>query len=63
MTPEEILKKAIEMEREAIEVYSEMKRDADPQTAELLEYLISQEREHIKLLNDRLKAVRLLKKE
>ncbi len=61
--PEEILEKAIEMEREAIETYLEMKKDADQETAELLDFLISQEREHIKLLNDRLKVVRLLKKE
>ncbi len=60
MTPEEILTKAIELEREAIETYLEMKREADPQTAELLDFLIKQEREHIKLLNERLKAVRLL---
>ncbi|AAB89019.1 MULTISPECIES: ferritin family protein [Archaeoglobus] len=63
MSPEEILQKAIEMEREAIETYAEMKREADRETAELLDFLISQEREHIKLLNDRLKVVRLLKKE
>lgn len=63
MSPEEILEKAIEMEREAIETYLEMKKDADRETAELLDFLISQEREHIKLLNDRLKVVRLLKKE
>ena len=61
MTPEEILTKAIVLEREAIETYLEMKREADPQTAELLDFLIKQEREHIKLLNERLKAVRLLK--
>lgn len=63
MTPEEILLKAIEMEKDAIETYLEMKKDADPDTAELLDFLISQEREHIRLLNDRLKVVRLLKKE
>jgi rubrerythrin len=62
MTPEDILKKAIEMEREAIETYNQMKKDVDPDTADLLEFLISQEKEHIKLLNERLKAVRLLQK-
>ncbi len=61
MSPEEILERAIELEREAIEVYLDMKKEADPQTAELLEFLIKQEREHIKLLSERLKAVRLLK--
>ncbi|WP_456330131.1 ferritin family protein [Archaeoglobus sp.] len=63
MTPEEILKRAIEMEKEAIEEYTKFKKDADTETAELLDFLIAQEREHIKLLNDRLKAVRLLKRE
>ena len=63
MTPEEILKKAIEMEKEAVMIYSELKKDADSQTTELLDFLISQEREHIRLLNGRLKAIRLLKKD
>ncbi len=63
MTPEDILKKAIELEREAIETYTELKKDADAETADLLDFLISQEREHIKLLNERLKVVRLLKRE
>ncbi|WP_290596186.1 MULTISPECIES: ferritin family protein [unclassified Archaeoglobus] len=63
MTPEEILKKAIELEREAIEEYTKLKKDADMQTAELLDFLIAQEREHVKLLNDRLKAIRLLRRE
>ncbi len=61
MNPEKILMKAIELEREAIETYMDMKKEADPQTAELLEFLIKQEKEHIKLLNERLKAVRLLR--
>lgn len=63
MTPEEILKRAIDLEREAIEEYTKMKKDADTETAELLDFLIAQEKEHIRLLNDRLKAVRLLRKE
>jgi len=63
MTPEEILERAIEIEKEAIEEYTKFKKDADTETAELLDFLIAQEREHIKLLNDRLKAVRLLKRE
>uniref|UniRef100_A0A7C4WE60 Rubrerythrin family protein n=1 Tax=Geoglobus ahangari TaxID=113653 RepID=A0A7C4WE60_9EURY len=62
MTPEEILKKAIELEKEAIQTYNEMKKDADPETSELLDYLISQEQEHIRLLSDRLKAVKLMRK-
>jgi len=62
MTPEEILKKAIELEKEAIRIYEEMKREADPETSELLDFLISQERDHVRLLNDRLKAVKLMGK-
>ncbi len=61
MSPERILERAIELEREAIKIYMEMKKDADSETAEILDYLISQEREHIKILSDRLKAVRLLR--
>lgn len=63
MTPEEILKRAIELEKEAIEEYTRFKKDADAETAELLDFLIAQEKEHIRLLNDRLKAVKLLRKE
>ncbi len=62
MNPEEILKRAIELEKEAIEEYSKMKEDADSETAELLDFLIAQEKEHIKLLSDRLKAVRFMKR-
>lgn len=62
MNPEEILEKAMEMERDAIRIYTEMKKDADQETAELLDYLIAQEREHLKLISERLKALRLLKR-
>ncbi|AEA46655.1 ferritin-like domain-containing protein [Archaeoglobus veneficus] len=58
---EEILKKALEMEKGAIEEYTKMKKDADHETADLLDFLIAQEREHIKMINERLKAIRLLK--
>jgi len=57
-----LLKRAIELEKEAIQTYNEMMRDADPETSELLDYLISQEKEHIKLLSDRLNAVKLMRK-
>ncbi len=62
MSPEEILKKAIDLEKEAVETYSKMREQADMETAELLDFLISQEREHIKLLNDRLKAIKFMKR-
>ncbi|WP_202320625.1 ferritin family protein [Archaeoglobus neptunius] len=62
MSPEEILKKAIQLEKDAIETYRSFKSDADPETAEILDYLIAQEREHIRILHERLKVVRLLKK-
>ncbi|AGK61229.1 hypothetical protein Asulf_01233 [Archaeoglobus sulfaticallidus PM70-1] len=58
----EILDKALELEKEAIEEYLKMKKDADPETAELLDFLISQEREHIRMLNERKKAIRLLRR-
>ncbi len=62
MDVEEILIKAIELEKDAINQYSKMLNDADEETAEILKFLISQEKEHIRLLSDRLKAIRLLKK-
>lgn len=60
MTPEEILEKALELEKEAIKVYSEMKEKATAETIDVLEYLIAQEREHIRIISDRLKVLRLL---
>ncbi|MEM0203820.1 MAG: ferritin family protein [Archaeoglobaceae archaeon] len=60
MTPEEILRKALELEKEAIRVYSEMREKATAETADVLEYLIAQEREHIRIINDRLKVLLLL---
>ncbi len=60
MTPEEILEKAKKLEADAIKVYQEMKKDADPATKELLDFLITQEKDHLKMINDRLKAVRIL---
>ncbi|MCS7119245.1 MAG: ferritin family protein [Archaeoglobaceae archaeon] len=62
MTPEDILKKALELEKEAIEIYNEMRKNATTETADILDYLISQEREHIRIINDRLKVLKLLGK-
>ncbi len=63
MDLEEILKKALEMEKDAIKVYNELKSStSDPETSDLLSFLISQEKEHINLITSRLKAIRLLKK-
>ncbi len=61
MTPEEVLRRALKLELDAIETYRKLKNGADPETAELLDFLISQEEEHVRLLSDRLKALRLLK--
>lgn len=62
MEVEDILKRALEMEKEAISEYSKMKEDADQETAEMLDFMIEEEKGHIKMINERLKAVRLLKK-
>lgn len=62
MDVEEIIARAIELEKEAIQEYNKMKEDADAETAELLDFLIAQEREHVRLLNERKKAVKLLRK-
>lgn len=62
MDAEEILKRAQEMEKEAISEYTKMKEDADQETAEMLDFMIGEEKNHLKMINDRLKAIRLLKK-
>lgn len=62
MEVEDILKRALEMEKEAIREYTEMKENADQETAEMLDFMIGEERNHIKMINERLKAIRLLKK-
>ena len=62
MEVEEILNRALELEKIAIKEYLEMKKDADHETADLLDFLIEQEREHIRMINERLKAIKLLKK-
>lgn len=62
MEVEDILKRALEMEKEAISEYSKMKENADQETAEMLDFMIEEEKGHIKMINERLKAVRLLKK-
>ncbi len=61
MTPEEILEKARQLEIDAIKIYQEMRSDADHETKELLDFLITQEKEHLRMINDRLKAMRILK--
>lgn len=61
MTPEDILRKAMELEREAIKIYSEMRKKATPETADILDYLIAQEREHLKIIEERLKVLTILR--
>ena len=63
MNVEEILEKALEMEKNAIEIYTAMKKDADPETADLLDFLIEEEKKHAKMISERLNAIRLMKKE
>jgi rubrerythrin len=63
MDAEEILKKALKMEKEAIEVYTKMKEDADAKTADLLDFLIEEERKHVKMIEEKLKIIKLLKKD
>ncbi|HDD35848.1 MAG TPA: rubrerythrin family protein [Archaeoglobus veneficus] len=62
MEVEEILNRALELEEMAIQEYLKMKKDADHETVDLLDFLIEQEKEHIKMINERLKAIKLLKK-
>jgi rubrerythrin len=62
MEVEEVLERALDLERKAVQEYTKLKVDADPETAELLDFLIDQEKEHIKMLSERKKALKLLKK-
>lgn len=62
MDVEQVLKKALEMERSAIEEYSKMKEHADPETAEMLDFMINEEKGHVELINERLKAIRVMRK-
>lgn len=60
---ENILKEALKLEERAIEIYSKMKDESnDPEVIELLEFLISQEEEHRKIINDRLRVAKFLRK-
>ncbi len=62
MDIEEILKKALEMEKSAIEEYTKMKEHADEETAEMLDFMIDEEKSHVELINERLKAIRVMRK-
>ncbi len=60
---ENILREALKLEERAIEIYSKMKDESnDPEVIELLEFLISQEEEHRKIINDRLRVAKFLRK-
>jgi len=61
MNTEEILEKALELEKEAIEEYSRMKEFATVETEDILNFLIGEEKKHVKLIKNRLDAVKLLK--
>lgn len=61
MNVEDILKRALKMEKGAIEEYTKMKEKADPETAEMLDFMISEEKKHIRMISERLKAIHLLK--
>lgn len=62
MDVEEVLKRALEMEKDAIEEYTKMREYADPETAEMLDFMINEEQNHVKLINERLKAIRVMRK-
>ncbi|WP_457548623.1 ferritin family protein [Archaeoglobus sp.] len=62
MDAEKILERALEIEKRAVEFYKSMLKDASAEIKDLIELLIEEEFEHIKLIEDRLKALKLLKK-
>ncbi len=59
---EQVLKKALEMEKTAIEEYKKMKEHADPETAEMLDFMIDEEKGHVDLISERLKAIKVMRK-
>lgn len=56
-----ILEKALKLEKKAIKEYSRMKEFGNPETEEILNFLIEEEQKHVKLIKNRLDAVKLLK--
>lgn len=60
MDVEEVLKRALETEKDAIEEYTRMKEYADPETGDA--GLHDQRRAHVELINERLKAIRVMRK-
>ena len=63
MNVEDILKEALKLEERAIEMYLKMKDESnDPEVIELLEFLISQEEEHKKIISNRLRVAKFLRK-
>lgn len=56
------MKKALEMEKTAIEEYKKMKEHADPETAEMLDFMIDEEKGHVDLISERLKAIKVMRK-
>lgn len=63
MKDEEILKIALEMEKKAIQRYREMRENASHETADLLDFLINEEKDHYRVIDEKLKAIKLLRKE
>ncbi|GEM_PF-3713734 len=63
MKDEEILKIALEMEKKAIQRYREMRENASHEAADLLDFLINEEKDHYRVIDEKLKAIKLLKRE
>jgi len=62
MGAEEILERALEIEKRAVEFYQSMLKEASAEIKDLIELLIEEEFEHISIIEDRLKALKLLKR-
>ncbi|MFO7967207.1 MAG: ferritin family protein [Archaeoglobaceae archaeon] len=62
MNVEQALNKALEMEKSAIDEYEKMKEHADPETADMLDFMINEEKGHVELINGRLKAIKVMRK-
>ncbi len=61
MDAEEILEKALKMEKANVEFYRSLREKADESIKDLIDILIEEEEEHVRKIEERLKVVRILR--
>lgn len=63
MEAEKILEKALEIEKANVKFYKSMLEKASSEIKDLIELLIEEELEHVRKIEERLKVLKILKKE